>query len=277
MPVKAVTFDLWLTLIWDSKELEEYRRLRRLVNFHRFLSRVRGNGGGEALLSAERKFRAADVRLAMEALQLKVKKLYEKGYDVHPKDRGRMLFELLGIALPRELKEEMFERAGEVLSNSGYFSRYPNLNPEARPAMRRLKETFPGLKIGLISNAARSSRAYRRILTALGLGEFIDHFVISCEVGYLKPRREIFRKALSLLSVRPSEALHVGDLFSADVVGAVSCRMNACLYTGLWKKYAQYMNPGEHIPPDFTERYRGLVIEEIDDLRDVVEVASTLN
>jgi HAD superfamily hydrolase (TIGR01549 family) len=275
MPLKAVTFDLWLTLIWDSKELEEYRRLRRLVNFHRLISRVRGDHENEMVV-AEKKFRQADVRLALETLQEKVKSLYERGYDVHPRDRGRMLFELLGISFPAELKEKIYERAGNTLSNSGYFSRYPNLNPQAAPTLKLLKKAFPDLKIALVSNAARSARAYARILRALGIGGYFDHLVISCEVGYLKPRKEIFKRALSLLDVKPSEALHVGDLFRADVIGAVESRMNACLYTGLWHRYAQYMNPGEHIPREYVSKHPNLVIREIDKLQDVVRIAKSI-
>lgn len=289
MPIGAVTFDLWLTLIWDSKELEEYRRLRRLVNFYRFVKKVRlltssssspppsQHGSPSNIDSAQgSRFSYSDVRLALESLQVKAKELYDRGFDIHPKERGRMLFEILQIKVPKDVEEALYERAGNILSNSGYFSRFPSLNPEALPTMKLLKRTFPRVKIALISNAARSARAYQRMLKALGIGDYFDHLVISCEVGYLKPRKEIFRKALSLLSVEPSEALHVGDLFKADIVGAVACKMNACLYTGLWHKYAQYTNPGEHIPQDFALQHPGIVVKEIERLQDVVKVAKLI-
>ena len=270
-----MTFDLWLTLIWDSRELEEYRRLRRLANFLRFTNRIQRSEVSRARAS-DTKFTIIEVRLAMERMQKKLKNLHEKGFDVHPNDRGKMLFDFMGLKFPAGTSEEICKRAGKILSNSGYSSGFPNINPEARPTMKLLKQTFPDLKVALISNAARSARAYGMILKTLGVGEFFDHLVISCEVGYLKPRKEIFEKALSLLSVKPSEALHIGDLFQTDILGATSCGMNACLYTGLWDKYAQYRNPGMRIPPDFRPSKKA-VVAEIGRLQDCVEVAQEIS
>ncbi|MCC7408013.1 MAG: HAD family hydrolase [Phycisphaeraceae bacterium] len=38
-----------------------------------------------------------------------------------------------------------------------------------------------------------------------------------------KPRPEVFRRALDILGVRPEEALHVGDSWRSDVLGAHAC------------------------------------------------------
>jgi HAD superfamily hydrolase (TIGR01509 family) len=263
MPIRAVTFDLWLTLIWDSQELEEYRRLRRLINFGRFASSV----------SNSKKLDPRNIGLAMEEMSNRVKKLYDEGKDVSPKERAKMLFETLKIKVAKESEDELYSKAGKVLSNAGYFSKFPHINPEAKPALRKLKDNFPDLKIALISNAARTASTYKRVLSNFGIAEYFDEYVISCEVGYLKPRKEIFSKALSLLQVQPKETLHVGDLFRADVIGATSMGMNACLYTGLWHKYAQYMNPGEHIPEDFRA---DSIFQEIGRLEEAVHVAERI-
>jgi putative hydrolase of the HAD superfamily len=266
--IRAVTFDLWLTLIWDSKELEEYRILRRILNFHRFVNRVSSKG---------RSYKRIDfnaIRLAMEQLGVRVKDIYNQERDVSPEDRGRMLFELLGIKFTGLEKRDLELQAGRILSDSGYFRRYPHVNPEAGPVLRELKKR--GLKIGLVSNAARSSRTYRRMLNSYGIGKYFDSMTISCEVGYLKPAREIFHDAAVKLSVEPHEAIHVGDLFKADVVGAVSFGMHAAHYTGLWHKYAQYMNPGEHIPEDFKiPEHR--IVKEIESLRQVPKLIDQIN
>lgn len=265
--IRAVTFDLWLTLIWDSKELEEYRKLRRILNFHRFVNRVGSKGKSYERIDFN------SIRLAMEQLGVKVERIYEQGRDVSPEDRGRMIFELLGIKFPSSEARDLELQAGRILSDAGYFRRYPHLNPEAKPVLRVLKEQ--GLKIGLISNAARSSRTYSRMLNSYGIGKYFDTLTISCEVGYLKPAREIFHCSMKELSVQPHEAIHVGDLFKADVVGAVSFGMHAAHYTGLWHKYAQYMNPGEHIPSDFKiPEHR--VVCEIESLRQVPELVEKI-
>jgi HAD superfamily hydrolase (TIGR01509 family) len=279
MSLKALTLDLWLTLIWDSRELEDYRRLRRLVNFYRFVNKIHGNRG----IKAGSAFKFNDVRLAIEAVGKKSEEYYEKGVDPHPRERGRMLFEMLKIKVENKDKAKVYESAGKVLSNSGYMRKFPHVNPEAKPTLKAFREEYPNLKVALISNAARSTETYRRTLNALGIGKYFDYFVISCEVGYLKPRKEIFRHALTLLDVEPQEALHIGDLFRADVVGAVSCGMNACLYSGLWNKYTQLQKEGsmpswagEHLPTDF-KTSRGQIVKEIERLQDALVVAKKID
>ena len=173
------------------------------------------------------------------------------------------------------------------MSKSGYTHKFPNLNPEAKPTLRAFRKSYPKLKIALISNAARSTETYKRTLDALGIGEYFDHFVISCEIGYLKPRKEIFRHALKLLGVKPEEALHIGDLFNADVVGAVSCGMNACLYSGLWKKYSELASvrnskdgmpswAGTRIPEDFKQKNPKIIVEEIQTLQQALGIAQRI-
>ena len=127
LQIRAVTFDLWLTLIWDSEELEEYRRLRRLINFHRFAKKYEANRTLET-----KRFGFNDVRLALEELSERVRILYEQGFDVHPNDRGRMLFEILKIKLRKSEESEIHERVGRILSNSGYHKKFPHVNPEAK-------------------------------------------------------------------------------------------------------------------------------------------------
>jgi HAD superfamily hydrolase (TIGR01509 family) len=279
MTLKALTLDLWLTLIWDSKELEEYRRLRRLVNFYRFVNKIDRNRG----IKLQSSFKFNDIRLAIETLSKKFEEYYERGEDPHPRERGRMLFELLKIKVKDNHKDQIYKSAGKVLSNSGYMRKLPHLNPEAKPTIRAFRKVYPELKIALISNAARSTETYKRTLNTLGIGSYFDHFVISCEVGYLKPRKEIFRQALNLLDVEPQEVLHVGDLFRADIIGAVSCGMNACLYSGLWSKYTQLQKggdmptwAGEHIPRNF-KTSKGVIVKEIERLQDALTVAKMID
>ena len=100
------------------------------------------------------------------------------------------MFELLGIKFPRNETSSLEKQAGRIMSDSGYYGKYPHVNTEAKPVLKKLKQE--GIKIGLISNAARSSRTYRRMLNSYGIGEYFDALTISCEVGYLKPARESF-------------------------------------------------------------------------------------
>ena len=51
--------------------------------------------------------------------------------------------------------------------------------------------------------------------------------MVSDEVGWRKPRRDIFDAALERLGVRPEESLFVGDRADMDVLGAQQIGMDA--------------------------------------------------
>ena len=89
------------------------------------------------------------------------------------------------------------------------------LYPDAEPTLRRL--AGDGYSLGLISNAPADTI---KAVEALGLARYLGTVVISGIVGYTKPHPEIFRIALRKAGVEAGEAVHVGDLYEADVVGA---------------------------------------------------------
>ena len=70
-----------------------------------------------------------------------------------------------------------------------------------------------GVKIGVLSNIAFDIRpAFSR----RGWDAFVDEFILSFEVGAVKPEPEIFRNAVERLGVDPAETLMVGDSEEAD-------------------------------------------------------------
>ena len=77
------------------------------------------------------------------------------------------------------------------------------------------------VRLALCSNWSWTPSALA-ILEGAGLREHFDALAISHDVGFRKPRPELFAAALARLGVDPSEALHVGDNLAADVVGAAA-------------------------------------------------------
>lgn len=79
-----------------------------------------------------------------------------------------------------------------------------------------------GIRIAVVSNIAFDVRpAFAR----LGVLEVVDEFVLSFEVGAVKPNSEIFQTALTALGVRAEDALMVGDSEEADGgARALGCR-----------------------------------------------------
>ena len=73
------------------------------------------------------------------------------------------------------------------------------------------------VRLGIISNF--DSRLFG-LLEGLGIAGFFDSVTISTQAGSAKPAPEIFSQALAQHNLRPHEALHIGDSYEADVIGA---------------------------------------------------------
>jgi HAD superfamily hydrolase (TIGR01509 family) len=70
-----------------------------------------------------------------------------------------------------------------------------------------------GIKTAVVSNIAFDVRP---AFAALGVADCVDEFVLSFEVGAIKPAAAIFETALSRLGVDASRALMIGDSDEAD-------------------------------------------------------------
>jgi len=73
--------------------------------------------------------------------------------------------------------------------------------------------------LGLVTNFAYFPGVYR-VLDRFALRPYFKAIVASGEVRWKKPSDEIFEIALYRLSVKPEEAIFVGDDYEADIVGA---------------------------------------------------------
>ncbi|HWH23931.1 MAG TPA: HAD-IA family hydrolase [Candidatus Limnocylindria bacterium] len=92
------------------------------------------------------------------------------------------------------------------------------------PALDALRAA--GIRLGVISNW---TWAAPELLHDLELASHFETLVISARVGFNKPNPGIFRHALELMDVEPAAALHVGDSYQADIVGASAVGMAAVL------------------------------------------------
>ncbi len=97
------------------------------------------------------------------------------------------------------------------------FSKSFKLKTEAKEALKTLKDM--GLKIGIISNSSSNDVVYEALIKD-NLEEYIDVLVTSQQISWKKPNPRIFHYACELLSVKPQEAVHVGDNPYADILGS---------------------------------------------------------
>jgi HAD superfamily hydrolase (TIGR01509 family) len=70
-----------------------------------------------------------------------------------------------------------------------------------------------GIKTAVVSNIAFDVRP---AFLALGVADYVDEFVLSFEVGAVKPDAAIFEAALSRLGVEAAHAVMIGDSDEAD-------------------------------------------------------------
>jgi FMN phosphatase YigB (HAD superfamily) len=87
-----------------------------------------------------------------------------------------------------------------------------------------------GLAVVIVSNTlSRGDEESWVDMRRLGLADTIDGLVTSHSVGWQKPHREIFERALEFAKTGPAESVMVGDRLLADIWGAKRLGMRAVL------------------------------------------------
>jgi putative hydrolase of the HAD superfamily len=102
---------------------------------------------------------------------------------------------------------------------------WAHTEPGTRETLEKLKDD--GYTIGIVSNA--DGRVHQ-FLEHAGLMQFLDFVVDSAVVGVEKPDRRIFEIACGKAGVQPHEAVHVGDLYEIDIVGARGAGITPVLF-----------------------------------------------
>ena len=126
--------------------------------------------------------------------------------------REAYLHVLRESGLPDEHAELLYDRVIDPLS----WTPYPDTAAVLASLHRR------GIKTAVVSNIAFDVRP---AFQSIGGTDHVTEFVLSFEVGAVKPQPEIFRTALSRLGVDAADALMVGDSEEADGgAKAVGCR-----------------------------------------------------
>jgi HAD superfamily hydrolase (TIGR01509 family) len=93
--------------------------------------------------------------------------------------------------------------------------------PEALARLRGL-----GLTVVVASNANGTVRAH---FERIGIAAFFDLILDSHDIGIEKPDPAFFAHGLAAIGVRAEDALHVGDFYAVDVVGARAAGLEAWL------------------------------------------------
>ena len=125
----------------------------------------------------------------------------------------------VGIEASKETLLEITERIQQLYKSTTFI-----LFDDVLSTVKTLKEQ--GFILGLLTNMDKDVYP---ICRDLGLEPYLDFVVSSKELGIDKPAARFFQAALERAGVNASEAVHVGDQYKLDVVGAKGVGINPIL------------------------------------------------
>ena len=211
--LRAVTFDLWQTLILDRPEGLRQARAGRVQGIYDILVRH-----GYAV-------QRDDVERAYDAVGEHLETLWKMQRDVGTRGQVRILLECLGLDGVVSGDDRIMSALDEAYCLP-ILSALPVANTGAGEVLEALSTR--SLALALICNTGRTPGSMLRIvLERLGLSRYLTILTFSDEVGLRKPHADIFLRTLAALGVAPAEAAHVGDDVTTDVAGARGVGMRA--------------------------------------------------
>lgn len=209
-PLRAVTLDLWGTLIDSRDPIGKIERRREML-----LTAIRAAGYPCELEQLRGGFRAAR-RIIDEGIA-------RDRRDVGPPGRWEELMRQLNI--PHEAVPFTAVTAAYEELTLEYL---PQLLDGVKSAIESLASKY---QIGLICNTGYTGgRVLRQVLAQHGLIGYFAVLTFSNEHGWLKPDPRIFLHTLAELGVPPEHALHIGDTEDMDIAGAKAAGLYSARY-----------------------------------------------
>ncbi len=203
--IRAALFDLWGTLITDTRERNDER------------ARVRLDRISSVLAERGIRYERAALEDAFERFLQAHGELHRQELDVRARGRVEMFVRALDPALEQRLDVEAW-----AALEYAFFSVARELPPVIVPGAPEVVAAArgAGLRTGLVSNAGITPGCVlRELLEKEGLLPLLDVLSFSDEVLAAKPAPRIFQRTLDALDVPPSLAAFVGDMPLLDVMG----------------------------------------------------------
>ena len=218
-PLKAVSFDLWDTIIDDDSD-EPKRRAQGL----RAKPQQRRHLLYQAL-SGHQSVTEQQVNAAFDAADAAFQKAWKQNSVTWP------VAERLGVALKelgRDLPADELARLAQALGRMEV-----ELPPDAIDGIGDALEELSGrYKLCIVSDTiVTPADGLRALLDGYGLKKYFSGFAFSDEVGHSKPHPDMFNSAARQLGVEVTDMLHIGDRDHNDIKGAQGLGMKAVLFT----------------------------------------------
>jgi len=217
--VKAITFDLWDTVIHDdSDEIERERQgLASKKEARRELAL--------AVLNRHGSVDAEKLRTAYDTMEAAFNHVWHEQHITWTVDeRVSVLLKGLGSSLPEADHAELVRGLEEMEVTVA-----PRPIDGIAEAIAALAASY---KLGVVSDALYSpGRCLRQWLGMHDLEKYFGGFAFSDEVGHSKPHHDMFASVASQLGVEIHDMLHIGDRDHNDIKGPHALGMKAVLFT----------------------------------------------
>jgi putative hydrolase of the HAD superfamily len=217
---KALSFDLWETLIVDDSDepKREALGLRSKKTERRYAT-------WEALNRFE-PISLEEVTLAYDVVDAAFSRVWHEQFVTWSvAERLSTLLRGLGRSLPAAALAELVEHHERMEIEVP-----PDTVPGVGAALDELRDRY---RLCVISDTiVTPGRNLRRLLEHHGLARYFEAFIFSDEVGRAKPHPRPFEAAATALDADLSEMLHIGDRQAKDVAGSQALGMKAVLFTG---------------------------------------------
>ncbi len=216
--IKAVTFDLWDTMVHDdsdeAKRQAQGLRSKKAERRHLLW----------AALNAVEPIDAAAVTLAYDVADAAFNQVWHDLFVTWTiAERLRVALQGLG----RELPETAFD---EVVA--AHESMEVEIPPDTIEGIgAALADLAQRYKLCVVSDTiVTPGSGLRALLEGHGLKQYFSGFAFSDEVGHSKPHRAMFEAAAGQLGVELAEMVHIGDRDHNDVKGPQELGMKAVLF-----------------------------------------------
>jgi len=242
--IRAISFDLWFTLIWGDDKLSSKYTEYRVSALYDVISKY-------------------NPKITIEDIEKLFNYTAHFRMTTHPRKTVKYILFAAGIEADDSIIDEAWRRYEE----STYIIR-PYLNKKTIDTLENLKNE--GYKIGIVSNTSFSVNNLNHILDNIGIIKYFDVIISSADEEVKKPHPEIYHRLINRLRVKPGEVIHVGDKYMDDVIGAYLTGIHGILYRGLWEKYRVYTEFKDEKILDVCPR-NCIVIDDLGELLEIVK------
>jgi putative hydrolase of the HAD superfamily len=211
--IRAISLDLWKTLILDHDQDEALRdrirarAIREVLGEHRII--VSEDGLYESL-------RHIDV------LRTDVREM--RDWTLTTSSQIGFVLTQASVYPSRDLVEAVLPRYEAAI-----FQLMPTLvEPDAPQLLADLAWHYP---LSMTSNTGKTpGYVLLKVLDMLNIRMPFTHFIFSDEVRYLKPDKDIWELLVDTNELKPEEIVHVGDSYRMDYEGARAAGLQAILF-----------------------------------------------